>query len=141
MVDQKSTTNGAKSFSEDQLNAALLALDDLMSRCILNDTYVLLKDTALALKEGRLLFGDGIYAGVKELELTPEARTTIEQYYPNSIGEKEIKFEVDGVPVTITIMRWKYGFMKYPDTKFYLAEEYQLPNPFDVYWKVRHIVK
>ena len=130
------------SFSSEHLEKSLLGLDDLMARMAASENYFLLGDTAREVKEGALLTGEKIEAGLEERYLNPEARSTLQTFFPNAtVGENYISLELEGVPVEVKIIKRKYTFFKNPDILIYGPEEYQLPNPMDVYQKSRYLVR
>lgn len=135
-------TNG-RDFSDQELMRALYDIDDILGRALC--PYLLLGQTAKSLTDGMTLSGDGIYIGVLKKYLTKSVLSTIKFYLDHSkkveIGEDGFEYEWGGVPVHVTFIKRNYKFFKYPDHKFYMASEYRIPNPFDVYWKARTLVK
>lgn len=130
------------SFNSEQLEKALLELDDMMHRMAVSEDYILLRQTAKDIKEGNLLSGERVDAGLEERYFTPEALSTIHTYYPGvEEQEHEFKIEFSGVPVYLKRIKKKYSFFKHLDRAIYGPEEYQLPNPFDKYWSSRYLIQ
>jgi len=50
-------------------------------------------------------------------------------------------FSEDGVPIKARIIKKTTKYFENPDTVFYLAGEYRIPNSFEGYWKVRNRIK
>lgn len=55
--------------------------------------------------------------------------------------DKVSLFSEDGVPIKVRIIKKDTKYFEYPDTVFYLAGEYRVPNSFEGYWKVRNRIK
>lgn|SRR3990167_918041 len=126
---------------QDQLKQALLELDDLMHRTLMQEYYILLKDTAQALVE-QLFLPQFLEAGLERRYLTKEVLTTFDQYCPDKkITDKGIEFVLNGVLVKFQFIEKKYEFFKYPVKIIYGPEDYQVPNQFAKYWTTRHIIK
>ena len=89
--------------------------------------------------------GDGIDVGIEKRYLTKEVMSTFKTYRPNAIiterGMTYIsQYETCDVPIRIKFIGRKYKFFEHPDTAFYLAGNYKIPNPFDNYYKARFII-
>lgn len=134
-------TNGHSGRSVSELNSALVELDTLMERCVC--PYMLLKDTAHGIYKNRLLFGDEIVIGFQKRQFTREMRSTLTSFLPKDAmwTDKTIKFKYGEVPVTMYIIGRNYRFFRHPDTVFYLAGQFKIPNPFDKYWKARFLIQ
>ena len=126
---------------QDQLKQALLELDDLMHRTLMQEYYILLKDTAQALVE-QLFLPQFLECGLERRYLTKEVLTTLDQYCPDKkTTDKGIEFVLNGVLVKFQFIEKKYEFFKYPVKIIYGPEDYQVPNQWDKYFKARHIIK
>ncbi len=109
-----------------------------MSRMAVSENYFLLGKTAEDVKQGLLLQGNLVEAGLENRYLNPENRDTIVMFFPEAkIGDGFIQVDIEGVPVEIKIIKGEYGFLKHPETVIYGPEEYQLPNPMADYLKER----
>ena len=126
--------------SLDSKNKALFWLDDLMARCVLDAKYVLLGETAKAIREDKDL-PDVLEAGLDQRYLTKEVMSTLKTYVPGDFTEAGFVTESEGVPVHFKFIKRKFAFLQNPDIRFYGPEEYQIPNPFDGYWKSRGLVQ
>lgn len=132
----RSSTSGQQEFSDTQLMRALYDVQDILERALCS--FVLLGDTARALQKEERLSGDGIYIGVMKKHLTKEAMSTIKVYLKDGvITEKGIEYTWDDVPVHVVFITQEYPFFENLDFRFYMANEYKIPNPFDDYWKNR----
>lgn len=142
---KKPSKNGSggngKDFSLEQLNAALRALDDLMDRCVTQNVYVLTDMTAHSVKNQGGLFGDGIDACIKTKYLTKEVVDTIKEYSNATFTEKGFYFEFEGVPIRVKYVTKNFSFLEHPEMMIYDFEDYQVPNPFDVYWRGRTLIR
>jgi hypothetical protein len=140
MNNPTSGGNGHK-FSVDELNKALLDIEDKLQRCLL--PFVVLDTTAEDIYHERLLGGDKVVVGVEKKHLTKEAigtlKTLLRDLVPDPI--RSFSYKVDKVPVYIKVINRKYSFLKHKDFKFYYGSEYKVPNPFAQYWKVRGLVR
>lgn len=132
------------SFPTEALEKALRDVEDLMDSCVLSPNYILLGDTALAVWEKRGLSGDGIDVGLPTRYATAETRSTIKTTLANQgveVGENGFTYLVDNVPVRVKLIHRKYRFFDHLDGVLYNFGDYQLPNPFELYWKSRFLVQ
>ena len=141
-------------FTSEQLEEGFTHLDDIMNRCLIPVT--LLNDTALTIKEGRL-GGNQLDIGVRAADLTESSLSTLKTLAKGedlNLGIKdfnviispeekikEITWNYKGIPVTIKVIHREYNFFKNPDYVWYWGETYNIPNPFDKYYKARHIIQ
>jgi hypothetical protein len=136
------TENITKEFSVDALNKALFDFEDIMERAMC--PFLVLGQTAIDIKDGFKLRGSKVEVGVKSLCLTKMVLSTIKTYKGIDVdrdNDKEITYEVDGVPVICKIIRKKWKFLENPQMVFYWGGDYQLPNPMSEYLKARYIIK
>ena len=138
---KKENGENGQTFSLEQLNKALRALDDLMDRCVVQNQYVLADWTAHSVKNKGGLFGDGIDAMIKTKYLTKEVVDTIKEYSPAVFGEKGFSYEFEGVPIRVKYVTKNFSFLEHPEMMIYDFEDYQVPNPFDVYWRGRTLIR
>lgn len=127
-------------FKPSELDKALRDILDLFERCL--TPFYLTHQTALDIKNNMLLGGDRVTVAVKESQITPEIRSTLDTEI--IMLHRDIKWSVDGfrylvdnVPVEVKIIKGDYQFFNNPDSRFHNADEYLIPNPFDEYWKVK----
>jgi len=134
-------TSGAE-FSTEKLESAFFDVFDLMQRCLLQDTFLTLGETGLALDEKRPITGDGIDIGIEKRYLTKEVRSTLRTFHPESeITDGGMAYIHFSVPVRIKFINRNYKFFKHPESAFYLADEFRIPNPFRNYYKARFIIQ
>lgn len=131
-------TNG-HSFKPDELNRALLDIDDMMGRAMAN--YLVLGETAKNIKEEKQIQGDKIEVGLEERYLTREVKSLFNTYQGVEMTDKGFSYLFGEVPIEVKFITRRYKFFKNPDSKFYLAGEYRIPNPFENYWKSRFLVR
>jgi hypothetical protein len=125
---------------------ALYDIQDILERA--QCPYVLLKDTARSIVDKQKLEGDGIYIGVMKKDVNETALSTIKFYLTGvrdprttELRENGFDYEWNGVPVHVKFIERKYKFFKNPDFRFYMANNYSIPNPFENYWTARFIIK
>ena len=129
-------------FSSEQLNSALLELDDLFTRVGLVNIYLLIGQTGRAVKDGADLSGDRLEVSIPAKTVTPEVKSNLKIYAPGLVEtDKGFGFTVNGIPVDVRVIQRNYKFFQYPEPIIYKYEDYQLPNPFEGYWKSRHLVR
>ena len=122
-----------------QLDTALRKIEDLMDRCQI--PMFLLLDTARAVKERRELFGEAVHVGIKANAFTPFNKSMLLTLQPMEELKSGYFFMEGAVPVYIHIVRRNYRYFDHLDFEFYNVTEFYLPNPFDAYWKARHLIK
>ncbi len=133
-------------FKPAQLDRALFRAEDTMNRLLC--PYFLLGKCAYDIKhstpnvDGGQIKAQKIEIGVRKADVTKEVKSMLATLEPTILKTKNgFEFDYEGVPIVIKIIEKDYKFFKYLDTKFYMASEYLLPNPFAEYWKVRNLVK
>lgn len=90
---------------------------------------------------------DVISIGIRKLEVrddVPRNLATIVKdlvVLPNEWQFSAKAFNNNSVPIRITILERKYGFLQNLDTRMHLSSEYKIPNPFNKYWQARYLVK
>ena len=130
-----------QNFNSDQLYEALRNVEDLMDRLL--TPYFLLKKTAYDVKHDRYLEGDGIDVGIRSTAFTQYMYDILKEFFgftPEEVN-KGFEYKVGEVPVRIKVYFRNYHFFKYPDTKVYQYGTYLLPNPWDIYWKSRFLIR
>lgn len=125
------------SFSHGELVAALLDVDDLMLRCTLSEDYLVLEETGRSIKEDRRLEGDGVDVGVLAKDMTEMRKGLMEQITKTAFEGSHLTYKVGQVPVRVHVLPNGYDFFTFKDVKVYNYEDFQLPNSFEAYWKVR----
>lgn len=138
-------------YTPSQLEEALYHATDIAGRALL--PFMLLGETAhdikyyQAFKENHV----GIEIGANKRYLTAEALSTlrtISRGQDLNLGmqnfiedEKGFNWTYHKTPIRLKIIKWNYSFLQNPDFVWYKAEEYHVPNPFNTYWKARHLVQ
>ena len=136
----KNTQNKVE-FSPDQLRLALFFVENLLER--ISTPFVVLGEMADCLKNNKQLKADKVIVGVRALELMPTRRETMKQFMGKIIEETNTKIvtEFEGVPVIIKLYKIDYGFLTNPDTVGVEYGHWKVPNNFEKYWKMRHLVR
>ena len=145
------TTNGKtlKQFSEAELRDALMHLEDVMDRALLSLDMVALKNTALAMKESRELFGDGIDFGIDDRYIIDNTIGILESIRDSEhLLPPETQITKDGfeytyheVPVRVKFLHRRWPWLQNPQEAFYATGNYRIPNPWGKYWKAQYIVR
>ncbi len=111
--------------------------------------FLLLGDLSRAVKDKADV---GFNASKLELgmfakQLTPEVKSLFKTwgFEPTEYGyvyyfTPPTKWEVK-IPVEIHVINRHYKFLENPDVGFFSVDEFLLPNPFENYWKARHLVQ
>mgnify|MGYP001592244876 CR=1 FL=1 len=125
-------------FSLEQLNRALLAVYDLMSRDPgLEADYVVVGETARCLKEGRGLDVEVIELVAPVKRATVEVLSTLKTWASPEANNEVVEWKENGVPVKLTFLKETYDHFKYADNKVYGPEFYKIPNQWKDYWEKR----
>lgn len=131
-------TTGLK-FNENQLRLALYDVQDILERALV--PFILLNETAASIRKNMVLTGDKISIGVESKYLTKTARNTIEFYLRKSknviMTDKGFTYNFNNVPIEVAYIAREYPFFKNLDFRFYMANEYKVPNPWLEYWNER----
>jgi hypothetical protein len=148
MQKKNKTGKNLKQFSEQELRDALFQLEDVMDRALLGLSMIAHKDTAKAMKDATDLYGDGIdfmveakYINENTIGVLKSIRDS-EHLIPagTEITDKGFEYEYRGVPIRVKFIHRSYPWFKNLDGVFYATGNYKVPNPFENYWKARHIV-
>lgn len=134
-------TNGEQ-FSSGKLAEALFTVEDLMDQLL--TPYFLHLGTAEAVKKNMLLDGDGIDVMIRDKSLTQYVYDILADKFklvPEQINDGFELKSAGGVPIRIKVYKRNYHFFKYPDHVVYQFGTYQLPNPFETYWKSRYLIR
>ena len=129
------------SFSQAELERALLEFHDLMARCLLQDEFIVLKDSAKALREQRGLDGNGVDVGVKKKDLNQGVMNTLKEYATKDIQDDGFTWHFDNVPVRVKFITRNYSFFQNLDLAWNGPEVYKIPNPFEKYYKARFLIR
>jgi hypothetical protein len=129
------------SLTHQQLLDALYYLEDMMDRTGI--PFFLLEGAAKQVKDDApYLSLNQIDAGIEEKNLQETGIKTMKMVFPSlEIDQNTISFTHSGVPVVIWIIHKQWKFFQNPDGVFYSTCNFQIPNPFDRYWKSRFLIK
>lgn len=134
-----------------QLEEALYHATDIAGRALL--PFILLGETAHDIKYHGAFNANtvGIELGANSRYYTAEALSTLSTLAKGvdiSYGMHDFwldkagfRWTYHGVPILLRMIDRKYAFFQNPDFTWYKAEEYKVPNPFDKYWAVRHLIQ
>jgi hypothetical protein len=125
-----------KTYSQDQLESALIDLDDLMARAAL--PYFVIGETARQMVSNEKLSGDGLHIGIRRNELVPTALSTINTHQPElhlTGHEDGFEYSWQDTPIYVHYIEAEDEFFKRADMVWHNAWEYQIPNPFSEYLK------
>lgn len=133
-----------KSFNDEQLRKALFAFQDLMER-LTCPFFPLGKIAEQVHAEGKLA-GDGIYVGIKITEFTDQRKSMFQTLLTQwnielKETEKGYEFELEGVPIYLTIIKRNYKFFNNPEIRFFGVTEFLLPNPLNSYLKAQYLIQ
>lgn len=139
------TTAKGKASVSDKL-MAIQDIYDIQEKT--NIPFIILGDLAKTIKD-KIDYYDGekIEFGFKASALVPEIRSLFKTwgFEETEYGYKynftpPIKWDIK-IPVEIHCFKRHYTFFDNPDIGFFGVDEYRLPNPFDIYWKVRGVIQ
>lgn len=129
-------------FTNTQLLEALFVAEDLLDQLL--TPYFLHMETAYAVKQNKLLEGNGVDIMIRDKSLTQYVYDILADQLKLTKEQVKNGFEYkapNGVPIRVKVYTRNYYFLKYPDQVIYQYGNYQLPNPFDVYWKSRGLIQ
>ena len=130
----KIRTSLADQFPGDQLERALMDVEDLMAR--IQTPFFVLGVLAKQMVNHEKLGVDKIEIGIRRNELTPDRLSTLKTLEPNIQVTKEgFAYIWDSVPIHITFLDPEDELYKRADHVWYNAWEYQIPNPWKEYAK------
>ncbi len=88
----------------------------------------------------KLPIGTKIEWGISKKNMTPE-KVSLFKTWNFKENEKGFEYTFEYIPVQIIVYKNNYAFFKNPDMKFYKVDDFDIPNPFDKYWKARYLIK
>lgn len=153
MIEQKTTLIKISSpgqtqailFKLEDMEKALIEVDELMHRLVLQNQYLLLGDTAKAAVDNGFLPTDSLETGLEERYFTKEVVSSIETFFAKQgvkVTDSGFSFiSEQGVPVKVKKIHNRYQFFKYPSTVIYLWEDYQVANPWQSYWEAKDAIQ
>lgn len=136
-----------ETFTHEELHRALLFAEDMLERALIK--FMVLGETARQLKSTDLPQFDlnFIHLGILESELTKSGLETLKvtlkrhNNFKYNESKKEITFEHNGVPIVIDLLDRQLPYFRNPDSRFYYDTQFKIPNPFDVYWDERELIR
>src|SRR3990167_9282819 len=133
--------SGQLKLPQEQLDKALLDAFDLMQRCLLDTTFIVLGDAAKCIKERRGLDCNKLEFGIEKRYLTPEVMSTLKEWVKGGqFVDNGFSYVFEGVPVRFKYITRRYRFFKNLDSQIYMPEWYKIANPFKNYWKARFLI-
>ena len=136
-----SGTNGEHKFTADKLTKALHDTYDLMQRVLLDAVYIAANDTARSIQEDRWLDIHKLEFYIEKRYITPEVISTLREWATPEIRENGFDYMFEGVPIHFRFIKRNYRFFRNPDVKIFQYGPFQIPNPFDNYWRSRHFIQ
>lgn len=131
-----------KKFTEEELAFALRHFEELATDAMIS--FFPRLETAVAVKEQRPLTGEAIYVAI----FLKDARTRYSAEVISAGTGKtqedildDFEYLVGEVPVKVQVIKRNYQFYRYPNQIIYNYGNYLLPNPWDIYWKSRFLVR
>ena len=87
------------------------------------------------------LLVDKVEIGILEKNFNDTTQRLFRGFVRDAEYGDTVKLEREGVPIELKIIKKHYKFFENPDTVFYRADEYKIPNPWHKYWKSRYLIK
>lgn len=150
-----------KSFTQAELDYALYDVEDMLQRMLI--PFFLLKTTAACIYHDEPLSGKGVYVGVFNREINDYRHRLLNELIAKAeegaeINDKGFSYKAEGVPVQVTFVHGDYDFFGNFTERSYLNQSvegivkaegsgrltdlsYKIPNPFEVYYKQRHVIE
>lgn len=124
-----------------RLNRGIEGVQDLMERGLVEDNIMLLGDTARAVVDRKPLYGDCLEVGIERRYINPLVASVFKQYMGAEDPYHSFTFYIGKVPVKVKVIEKVYGFFKNKQIVNYDYRYFQVPNPFEKYWKARFIIQ
>lgn len=132
-----------------KVNEVLLFIQDLFDRSQM--PLLALKETGKQIKETQ----DGlipdlqlkvIELGIQKKDLSQSGTSMLKglfglEHVEFKWDDNVIMFTRNDVPVFIKIINRKYGFLQNVSKVYYRTVEFDIPNPFNIYWTTRHLIR
>ncbi len=146
-----SVNKGLKSNSSEPWNDydVILATQNIFDmQASSNTQFIMLGELARSIKERRdTVESAGLEWGLKEKQVTPEIKSLfktwgfVEEPYGYSYSfTPPTKWDVK-IPVKVKVIKKKWKFFDCLDVGFFGADGFNIPNPFNLYWESRGLVK
>lgn len=135
----KTGTNGTTLPSPEKLQAAILNVQDALERAQI--PFIVLRDIARSMFFDEELKGDSVTVCAYDRYFTDSCLSLLRMVRPQLTETKHgFKYTLDGVPIEIRVIRKHFRFLDNPDQRIFFTETFQIPNPFDNYWKSKTFV-
>lgn len=131
-----------KAYSDSELKQALYEVEDLMDQLL--TPWFVGDQAAYCIKQNKLLDGTGIDLYIRDKSLTQYVYDILADKFKFAPDQVKNGFEYkasNNVPIRVKVYTRNYYFFKYPDHVVYNYGTYQLPNPWDTYWKSRFLIR
>lgn len=140
-------------FQWQYVEAALRDICDVQERVLIE--FILLGDTANAIRQQKPLETDSIELCVSSTQITPEVASNFKtwNFIPmmkvDETGVRPISYSWTyspptlwdiKVPITLYVYKKNYALFDNPSRSFASTESFLLPNPFEKYWLGRHLI-
>src|SRR3990167_2372577 len=143
--NKKNGSNGPSltKFPQVEVLAALYDMDDLMNRCLAHTFYLTLGDIGLSMRDNVDFEGGNLEFGIERRYLTPEVMDTLHNFTApdTEFTDKGFSYTFGRIPVKVRFIERQYNFFKNPEKVIYGVTEFQIPNPYDNYYKTRWIIQ
>lgn len=148
-ADQKLIEEAQKAakgkFDPVDVEKALNDVYDVEERALIQ--FILLGDAAKACRENKQAFVDCIELAMPASALTKEVKGYFKTwnfeerpYGYEYFFSPPVKWEVK-IPVRIYVYKEKFKLFDNPNRVWGTTEGFNIPNPFDSYWKARHFIR
>ena len=130
-----------KQYTEEELNLALREVEDLMDQLL--TPYFVGGLVGYCLRKKMIIEGDGVDIWIRDKSITQYVEDILKGYNfdPQTLKNGFEYKASNSVPIRVKVYTRNYYFFKYPDHVVYNFGTYQLPNPFDIYWKTRFLIR
>ena len=131
-----------KVLKHEEIHEALLYIQDVLERSQIN--FVLLDEIAKKIYEEELPQLDvrEIDIGILRREWHDVGRSLFKMIVPEAEWHTNtISLKKGRVPIVMWIIDNHLDVFKNPDSRWYTVTEFKLPNPFNVYWNKRNMIK
>jgi hypothetical protein len=140
--EQATQNSGALNvFTSDHMLSVFGDVENILEASLMPYTY--LGNFAKQLHDGSLdISGSEFQIAILKKDYSDHGFDILKYHVPDITKEDHIiKFERQGVPITIYIVDKDYGFLHRPDFKFFYTSNCRIPNPFEKYWEVRALFR
>lgn len=127
-------------FTQEELIESLDSVRQLFERCMLEDNFILLGNTAKAVKDN-LPLPNELEVGIEQRYVSRQVINVFKEFATQNVGESGFTYKKNKIPIKVKFIKKKYNFFKYPDKQLYGYDNYLIPNPFDKYYQSRFLVK